>query len=232
MSRAEALVALTAKPGGTALQLCSPTVGILRGVPEPGRILGPGHAFASLTILGRTHPLLVPEGIAGVVESLAVEGWGADTLPVEHGQPILTLAPIGVARAEGHGEEGGPSEAGAGSGAGRGIQPGTGTAARGGARAAAGIGPGAAQPIPEGCHAVVCPADGIFYRRPRPGDPPYVEVGADVRNGQTLGLIEAMKTFSPIPYGGPGLPSPARVVEVRADDSAEVRHGQVIFVVR
>ncbi len=86
--------------------------------------------------------------------------------------------------------------------------------------------------IPDGCHAVVCPADGIFYRRPRPGDPAYVEVGSEVRTGQTLGLIEAMKTFSPIPYGGPGLPSPARIVEVRATDSQEIRHGQVIFVVR
>jgi len=41
-----------------------------------------------------------------------------------------------------------------------------------------------------------------------------------------------MKCFSAITYGGPGLPEEAEVVEIRAADASEVRHGQVLFVVR
>jgi biotin carboxyl carrier protein len=59
-----------------------------------------------------------------------------------------------------------------------------------------------------------------------------VEVGSRVRAGQTLALIEAMKCFSAIAYGGPGLPEEAEVAEIRAADVSEVRHGQVLFVVR
>ncbi len=286
MSRADALVALTAKPGGTALQLCAPAVGIVRGVPEQGRILGSGHVFGALTILDRSHPLLVPEGIAGIVEKVDLDGCGADAIPVQYAQPIITLGPIDVGAADRTGSAGihplahTPASRGAGSSrhddaghltsgstededtgpipargartspsttpssSAHGRQAHTSRAdstgetgprlstATGGGATAERIAGRSADAIPEGCHAVVCPADGIFYRRPRPGDPAYVEVGSEVRAGQTLGLIEAMKTFSPIPYGGPGLPSPARIVEIRADDSQEVRHGQVIFIVR
>lgn len=99
--------------------------------------------------------------------------------------------------------------------------------ARAAAKSVAGHGGGLAA----GSHAVLCPADGVFYRRPRPADPPYVEIGRGVRAGQTLALIEAMKSFSAITYGGPGLPEAARVTEIRAEDAAEVRHGQILFVV-
>ena len=205
MSDAGALVAMTAE--GDASKLCAPAVGILRNIPPQGRILQPGEVLASLTILDRTHAVLVPEGVMGIVRSVEVDGSGADAVPVEYGQPILTLAPLDAAAA---GASADPALAGA----------------KKGKRAAG------KEALPEGCHAVVSPADGIFYRKPRPADPPYVEAGASVTTGQTLGLIEAMKTFSPIPYGGPGLPSPATVVEIRAEDSADVRHGQVLFVVR
>ncbi|HEX6852595.1 MAG TPA: biotin/lipoyl-containing protein [Candidatus Polarisedimenticolaceae bacterium] len=86
--------------------------------------------------------------------------------------------------------------------------------------------------LPAGHHAVVAPTDGVFYRRPTPGARPFVQAGDRVRNGQPLGLIEVMKTFGQIPYGGPGLPEEAEVVEVRADDAAEVRAGDVLVVVR
>lgn len=91
---------------------------------------------------------------------------------------------------------------------------------------------GASEGVPEGQHAVVAPTDGVFYSRPAPGAPPFVEPGARVRQGSAIGLIEVMKTFSRIEYGGPGLPEEAEVVEVRASDSAEVRAGDVLVVVR
>jgi acetyl-CoA carboxylase biotin carboxyl carrier protein len=78
---------------------------------------------------------------------------------------------------------------------------------------------------------VVSPSDGVFYRKPSPDAPAFVEVGASVSAGQAVGLVEVMKTFNQILYGGPGFPEPATVVEIRADDTAEVRAGQVLLVV-
>jgi acetyl-CoA carboxylase biotin carboxyl carrier protein len=86
--------------------------------------------------------------------------------------------------------------------------------------------------LPAGCHAVACPIDGVFYHRAAPGAAPFVTTGEIVENGRTLGLIEAMKSFNAVAYGGPGLPSRAVIVETRAADAAEVRQGAVLFVVR
>jgi len=93
-------------------------------------------------------------------------------------------------------------------------------------------GPATAGGLAAGLHAVVAPTDGVFYRRPAPDDPPFVEVGARVAAGQPVGLVEVMKTFNQIHYGGPGWPEHAEVVEVRADDGEEVSAGQVLIVVR
>ena len=57
-------------------------------------------------------------------------------------------------------------------------------------------------------------------------------MGAKLAAGQTVGLIEVMKTFNPILYGGGTLPDPAEVVEVLAGDGEEVRAGQTLVVVR
>jgi biotin carboxyl carrier protein len=211
MSKADALMALAGDAGAVpegveTIQLLAPAVGIVKGVPTPGRLLGPCEVFASLTILDLNHPLMVPEGVTGVVSRIDVGGSGADALPVEYAQPILTLSPLDA------------------------TAPGASPEATGDAEAGRAVPAGDA--IPEGCHAVTCAVDGIFYRRPRPTDDPYVEVGTRVHTGQTLALIEAMKTFSPIPYGGPGLPAEAEIVEIRAADTGEVRHGQILFVVR
>jgi len=57
-------------------------------------------------------------------------------------------------------------------------------------------------------------------------------VGDQLETGRTLGLIEAMKSFNAVTYGGPGLPARAVIVEARAADAAEVRQGDVLFVIR
>lgn len=77
---------------------------------------------------------------------------------------------------------------------------------------------------------VKSPTEGVFYRRPDPKSPPYVEVGAVVETGHALGMVEVMKCFNQVRYGGPGLPERARVVSVPVEDSAEIRQGQVLFV--
>jgi acetyl-CoA carboxylase biotin carboxyl carrier protein len=86
--------------------------------------------------------------------------------------------------------------------------------------------------LPEGAHAVVSPTHGMFYRRPRTDAPAYVEPGQVVEKGTTMALVEVMKCFSAIAYGGEGLPPRAEVIEVRAEDGAEVAADQVLFIVR
>ena len=86
--------------------------------------------------------------------------------------------------------------------------------------------------LPEGCLAVTSPTHGMFYQRPRPDAPSYVAVGQLVEEGITLALVEVMKCFSAITYGGEGMPARAEIVEIRAEDASEVQAGQVLFVVK
>jgi biotin carboxyl carrier protein len=79
---------------------------------------------------------------------------------------------------------------------------------------------------------VVAPTDGVFYRAPAVGAKPYVEAGDRISVGKPVGLIEVMKTFNPIVYGGAGFPDEAEVVEVLAADAQEVRAGQALVVVK
>jgi len=84
--------------------------------------------------------------------------------------------------------------------------------------------------IPEGTSPIFSPTDGIFYRRPNPQSPPYVEVGSIVTQGSVLALVEVMKCFNPIVYPGePQLPKKARISRILASDGSEVKHGQVLF---
>ena len=79
---------------------------------------------------------------------------------------------------------------------------------------------------------VKAPSEGIFYRRPSPDSPPYVEAGARIASGTVLGLVEVMKCFNQIAYGGPGLPEQGEIVKALAEDASEVRFGQPLFWVK
>jgi acetyl-CoA carboxylase biotin carboxyl carrier protein len=79
---------------------------------------------------------------------------------------------------------------------------------------------------------VLAPTDGVFYRSPAQGARPYVVVGDRIVAGQAVGLIEVMKTFNPILYGGGDLPDEAEVVALAAEDEAEVRAGQPLMIVK
>jgi len=91
---------------------------------------------------------------------------------------------------------------------------------------------GAAPSRAGGALQVCAPTDGVFYRGPATGAPAYVQAGDRVVLGQPVGLIEVMKTFNPIGYGGAGLPDEAEVVAVLAADGAEVRAGQPLVAVK
>jgi len=75
---------------------------------------------------------------------------------------------------------------------------------------------------------VSAPITGIFYRRAAPSTPVYVEIGQAVANGQTVGLIEVMKTFNPVVYTG----APGVVAAIPAGDRQEVVFGQPLVIVK
>jgi biotin carboxyl carrier protein len=79
---------------------------------------------------------------------------------------------------------------------------------------------------------VQAPSEGVFYRRPTPDSPAYVDVGSEVGKGSVLGLVEVMKSFNQITYGGPGLPERGRVERILVEDAVEVAFGQTLFLIR
>jgi acetyl-CoA carboxylase biotin carboxyl carrier protein len=73
------------------------------------------------------------------------------------------------------------------------------------------------------------PSSGRYYARPSPGEPPFVSVGDIVTEGTTVALLEVMKTFNRIAYGGRGLPPRARVVRIVPTDEADLDTGDPIL---
>jgi biotin carboxyl carrier protein len=80
--------------------------------------------------------------------------------------------------------------------------------------------------------AVLSPTDGIFHRQATPESPPFVEEGTAVAHGTVLGLVEVMKCFNRIVYGGRGLPERGVVARVLAANAVEVKYGQPLFMIR
>jgi acetyl-CoA carboxylase biotin carboxyl carrier protein len=74
------------------------------------------------------------------------------------------------------------------------------------------------------------PMSGRIYRKPSPNDPPFVEVGQVLTTGQTVCLLEVMKTFNRVTYGGDDLPARAKVKAILAEDGADLDGGDVILV--
>jgi acetyl-CoA carboxylase biotin carboxyl carrier protein len=55
-----------------------------------------------------------------------------------------------------------------------------------------------------GLHAVRAPLPGIFYRAPKPGAPPFVEVGDHVEPDTVVAILETMKLMNPVRAGASG----------------------------
>jgi acetyl-CoA carboxylase biotin carboxyl carrier protein len=73
------------------------------------------------------------------------------------------------------------------------------------------------------------PLSGRFYARPSPDQPAFVQVGDVIEAGRTVALLEVMKTFNRIAYGGEGLPARARVLAVVPADESDVDEGDVLL---
>jgi acetyl-CoA carboxylase biotin carboxyl carrier protein len=75
------------------------------------------------------------------------------------------------------------------------------------------------------------PLSGRFYARPAPGQPAFVKPGDIVEAGRTVALLEVMKTFNRIAYGGEGMPARAKVLAVVPMDESDVEEGDVLLKV-
>lgn len=78
---------------------------------------------------------------------------------------------------------------------------------------------------PEG-HLVRAPLAGTFFATPNPGDPPFVQVGDRVREGDLIGLVEAMKVFNEVLSDIDG-----EITRVMARSGDGVTEGQGLLVV-
>jgi acetyl-CoA carboxylase biotin carboxyl carrier protein len=78
--------------------------------------------------------------------------------------------------------------------------------------------------LPADAVIVTAPNLGTFYRAPKPGAAPYVEVGATFAVGDELCLIEVMKLFTSVRAEQPG-----RLLAILAEDGAMVEAGQPLF---
>lgn len=84
----------------------------------------------------------------------------------------------------------------------------------------------AAEPARNLANAVTAPMVGTVYLAPAPGARPFVEVGSIVKEGQTLLIIEAMKTMNQIPA-----PRSGKVVEIIVEDARPVEYGEPLIVI-
>ena len=73
---------------------------------------------------------------------------------------------------------------------------------------------------------VRAPLLGTFYRAPKPGAPPFVEVGATVAPDTVIGIIEVMKLMNAVRAGVAGV-----VREIRARDGALVEYGEILLLI-
>ncbi len=80
--------------------------------------------------------------------------------------------------------------------------------------------------IPDGLIAVTAPNLGTFWRSPKPGAEPYIEIGQKVGADTTVCLIEVMKLFTPLNAGVSGT-----VVELIAENSAMVEFGDLLILI-
>ncbi len=95
--------------------------------------------------------------------------------------------------------------------------------------------PPAAAPVPVAAPAAVgaehpgsvpSPMVGTAYLAPEPGGKPFVDVGDTVREGQTLIIVEAMKTMNQIPS-----PRAGKITRIMVEDGQPVEYGEPLMII-
>jgi acetyl-CoA carboxylase biotin carboxyl carrier protein len=80
-------------------------------------------------------------------------------------------------------------------------------------------------PVPTG-HVIKSPMVGTFYRSASPGAKPFAEIGSQVKEGETVCIIEAMKILNEIETDKAGT-----ILQILCENGQAVEYGQPLFVV-
>ncbi|WP_309092268.1 acetyl-CoA carboxylase biotin carboxyl carrier protein [Phenylobacterium sp.] len=150
---------------------------------------------------------------AGLVRKLAdiLTDTGLSEIEVEHGElkirvaKTLTAAPVHVAAA---------------------APVAHAAPAPAAAAAPAAEAPAPAAPARAKGDEVKSPMVGTVYLQPNPGSDPFVKVGDTVQAGQTLFIVEAMKTMNPIPA-----PKGGKIVQILVEDAQPVEFGEPLAII-
>jgi len=78
--------------------------------------------------------------------------------------------------------------------------------------------------VNDGSFTILSPMVGTFYRAPSPNSKPFVSVGDEIKEGQTLCVVEAMKLMNEIPSDKTGI-----IREVLVENGQPVEYGQILF---
>jgi len=81
--------------------------------------------------------------------------------------------------------------------------------------------------LASGNAAIGSPMVGTFYRSPKPGAAPFVEVGSAVGPDSVVAILEAMKLMNAVPAGVSGT-----ILEIRAQNGEFVELGQLLMLVK
>jgi acetyl-CoA carboxylase biotin carboxyl carrier protein len=79
----------------------------------------------------------------------------------------------------------------------------------------------------DGLMPIVASVTSVFYRRPSPGDPPFVEEGDQVNEDTIVCLLEIMKCFRSVSAGVKG-----KVEKILVDSGALVQKGNAVMLIR
>ena len=82
-------------------------------------------------------------------------------------------------------------------------------------------------PSEPGLQEIPSPLVGIFYVAPKPGEPPFVELGSRVEEETVIGIIEVMKLMHTVNAGLKG-----EVAEILVRNGAPVEYGEILMRVR
>jgi len=73
---------------------------------------------------------------------------------------------------------------------------------------------------------VKAPMSGVFYKRPSPDEPPYVEVGDVVKKKQVIGLLETMKVFQKVKS-----PVNGTIAQIVAENETPLKDEDLMFII-
>ena len=184
------------------IELRAPAPGVFVPSIARGDLVTAGGPIGELVVLGRAIAVVAPRRAGGggaAATGIAVRLAAAGSCAVGYGDVLVALDPSLSYGADARGEAGVAAHA-----------------AHAAEAAQAGL-------------VFRAPTSGRFYGRSAPDKPPFVTAGAQLTQGATICLLEVMKTFHRVTYGGTGLPDTARIRSVLVADGDDVNAGDPLL---